>query len=132
MSYVQTYENYISGDILNEVTADSIESLKERIAKLQQTGERLKKKDWAGIIERKKKSVDNAKAKKDDLRLAVAQREYDVTILRQQKTALRLDMMTKEIEFLQAKFTYQQESLKIAEQIEKLKPKQPGTEKKKS
>jgi hypothetical protein len=123
MNYVKTYESFI-GDVLNEVTDDSIKTLSERITKLQQTGERLKKKDWAGIIERKKKSVDNAKIKKDDLRLAVAQREYDVTVLRKGKNDLRLDMMGKEIEFLQAKLTYQQESLKIKQQIEKLKPKQ--------
>jgi hypothetical protein len=123
MNYVKTYESFV-GDVLNEVTDESIKTLSERITKLQQTGERLKKKDWAGIIERKKKSVDNAKIKKDDLRLAVAQREYDVTVLRKGKNDLRLDMMTKEIEFLQAKLTYQQESLKIKQQIEKLKPKQ--------
>ena len=128
MNYVKTYESFV-GDVLNEVTDDSIKTLGERITKLQQTGERLKKKDWAGIIERKKKSVDNAKIKKDDLRLAVAQREYDVTVLRKGKNDLRLDMMGKEIEFLQAKLTYQQESLKIKQQIEKLKPKQ-GTTKK--
>ena len=128
MNYVKTYESFV-GDVLNEVTDDSIKTLGERITKLQQTGERLKKKDWAGIIERKKKSVDNAKIKKDDLRLAVAQREYDVTVLRKGKNDLRLDMMGKEIEFLQAKLTYQQESLKIKQQIEKLKPKQETTKK---
>lgn len=124
MSYVQTYESYSSGNILNEVSAESIDLLKERLIKLKETGERLKKKDWAGLINKKKASVENAQAKKDSLRLAVAQREYQITTLRQRKSMLRQDMMATEMEFLKSKLVYQQESLKIAEQIEKLKPKQ--------
>lgn len=124
MIYVQTYESYSSGNILNEVSAESIDLLKERLIKLKETGERLKKKDWAGLIDKKKASVENAQAKKDSLRLAVAQREYQITTLRQRKSMLRLDMMSTEMEFLKSKLVYQQESLKIAEQIEKLKPKQ--------
>lgn len=124
MSYVQTYESYSSGNILNEVSAESIDLLKERLIKLKETGERLKKKDWAGLIDKKKASVENAQAKKDSLRLAVAQREYQITTLRQRKSMLRQDMMATEMEFLKSKLVYQQESLKIAEQIEKLKPKQ--------
>ena len=106
MGYVQTFESYIGGGSLNEVTTDSIQSLQDRIKQLQEVGTKLKKKNWDELIEKKKKSIDNAKAKKDDLRLAVAQREYDVTVLRKQKNDLRMDMMTKEIEFLQSKCSW--------------------------
>ena len=123
MNYVKTYESYISGDFINEASTDSIQSLQDRIKQLQDTGTKLKAKDWAATIERKKKSVDSAKEKKDNLRLAVAEREYQIVELKKQKSDLRINMISKEIEFLQSKLTYQQESVAIQDQIEKLKPK---------
>lgn len=121
MSYVKTYENFIFGSNLNEASEDSVNITKERIEHLKATGTKLKEKDYKSLIEKKKAAINTAKEQKDSLKTQMAERELQITLLRSKKHDLRISMMQQEIMFLNQKLTYQTESVKIKDEIDKLK-----------
>jgi len=120
MNYLQTFESYIVG-ILNEASGDSLQNLQARIKNLTATAQKLKAKDFNELMDKKKSALDSAKESKDNLRTQVAQRNLNIVKLRMQKHQLRTDMVSKEIDFLNQKLTYQQESLKIKDAINNLR-----------
>lgn len=106
---------------LNEVSDDILQNLQERIKNLTVTAQKLKDKDFTGLMDKKKSALDSAKESKDNLRTQIAQRNLNITKLRMQNHQLRTDMVSKEIDFLNQKLTYQQESLKIKDAIDNLR-----------
>ena len=121
MNYIQTFEHYSFGSDLNEASENSVKNLQDRIKQLTDTGTKLKAKNFNDLIAKKKASINKAKEQKDNLKTQIAEREMKITELRSQKHELRLGMIRQEIMFLNQKLTYQQESVKIKSQIEKLK-----------
>lgn len=121
MNYVKTYEHFSFGSDLNEASEESVNNTKERIKQLTATGTRLKEKDYKSLIAKKKATINTAKEQKDSLKIQMAERELQITLLRSKKHDLRISMMQQEIIFLNQKLTYQTESVKIKEEIDKLK-----------
>ena len=121
MHYIQTFENYSFGSNLNEASEDSVKKLQEQIARLTETGTKLAARDFKSLLDKKKASINVAKEQKDSLKLQTAERAMQITELRSKKHNLRLNMVKQEILFLNQKLTYQQESVKIKESIDKLK-----------